>query len=525
MRKLEWTRREVLASMAAAAACTALPRAADAASTYAPSPGLLLRDVRLVDGTGAAARGADVLVRGGVVDRIGRVSRRAARGLRVVEGGGRVLSPGFIDLHTHGNPLERAYTPFLAMGVTTVVLGQDGGSPSLEGAAREPGSLPAWMDAVAAAGPDINVATLSGHGALRRRAGIDDGTRRPSHAQLERMQAILVGDLRAGAFGMSTGLEYVPGRYAETRELAGLGPVLAGFDAVVMSHMRSEDAGDVRESIRELVAAAGPARAHVSHLKVVYGKGEAMAEELLDFLGTVRAGGPPLSADAYPYEASYTGVAILFPEWALPPSDYAGVLASRRDELRAWLQQRMEKRGGPEALLFGTGPHAGHTLAEVAARRGQAFPDALLDIGPGGGQAAHFVMDRALQQRLLLDPRVAVASDGSPGGSHPRGAGTFAKWIQEFAAGDAPRLPLEEAVRKATSLPASILGLHDRGVVRRGAPADLLLFDPAQVRARADYVDPTAMAEGFDLVLVNGRPAYEAGEPAGRAGSMLRRGA
>lgn len=523
MRQPGWSRREVLGAMVAGAGCAvALPVSGQSARGM-KSTGLLVRDVFLVDGTGAPGRHTDVLVRGGRIERIGQLAASQSRSLRVVEGGGRVLAPGFIDLHTHGDPLEEAYTPYLAMGVTTVVLGQDGGSPSLPGAGSAADSLPTWIDAVDRATPDINVATLSGHGALRHRAGIDDGTRRPSDAQLQRMQAILERDLRAGAYGMSTGLEYVPGIYAEPRELASLGPVIARFDGVAMSHMRSEDADDVRDSIRELVAAAGPARAHISHLKMVYGKGEAAAEDLLAFIETLRGPGQPLSADAYPYEASYTGVAILFPEWALPPTDYASVLQARRDELRAHLQQRMEKRGGPEALLFGTGPHAGRTLAQVAAQRDRPFADVLLEIGPDGGQAAHFVMDRALQDRLLLDPHVAVASDGSPGGSHPRSAGTFAKWIEEFVVRDS-RVSLEEAVRKATALPASILGLTDRGGIRRGAKADLVLFDPAKVHARADYVDPTAMAEGFDLVLVNGQPAFEAGEPVGRAGRMLRRG-
>src|SRR5690606_26604988 len=167
-----------------------------------------------------------------------------------------------------------------------------------------PGSLAAWLDAMAAASPDVNVAALSGHGALRRRAGIDDGTRRPTDGELARLQALLEEDLRAGAFGMSTGLEYVPGRYAETRELAGLGPVLARQDGVAMSHMRNEEADAVRDSIRELVAAAGPARAHVSHLKMVYGKGEDAAEGLLGFIDDLRGDGRRLTADAYPYEAS-----------------------------------------------------------------------------------------------------------------------------------------------------------------------------------------------------------------------------
>lgn len=514
-----WTRRNVLGSMVAGAAWALAPRIGWGA---APG-GLLLRDVLLVDGTGRPGRRTDVVVRGDRVDRIGRVPDRKAKGLRVVEGGGRVLAPGFIDLHTHGDPLTEAYTQYLAMGVTTVLLGQDGGSPSLPDRGREPGSLQAWMAAMARATPDINVATLSGHGALRRRAGIDDGTRRPSDAQLERLQSILEADLRAGAFGMSTGLEYVPGRYAETRELASLGPVIARHDGVAMSHMRNEDADAVRDSIRELVVAAGPARAHVSHLKMVYGKGEAAAEGLLAFMQDLRATGKALTADAYPYEASYTGVAIVFPEWALPPADYAAVREARRDELRAYLQQRMEQRNGPEALLFGTGHFTGRTLAQVAAEQDKPFADVLLELGPGGGKAAHFVMDRALQDRLLLGAFVALGSDGWPGGSHPRSAGTFAKFIEEFVVKH-PRLSIEDAVRKMTSLPASIIGLVNRGTIRAGAMADLVLFDPAKVRARSDYVNPTAVAAGVDLVVVNGQPAFEAGEPAGRLGRLLRRG-
>ena len=193
MRKGGWSRREFLGAMVAGGAGALLPLGVGAAVLREPRvPGWVLRDVLLVDGTGAPGRRTDVLVRGDRIGHIGRVPADLARGLRVVEGGGRVLAPGFIDLHTHGDPLESAFTPFLAMGVTTVVLGQDGGSPALEGAGREPGSLPAWMDAVEAAGPDLNVATLSGHGALRRRAGIDDGTRRPSDAQLGRVLSIVV---------------------------------------------------------------------------------------------------------------------------------------------------------------------------------------------------------------------------------------------------------------------------------------------------------------------------------------------
>ncbi len=509
-----WSRRDVLGAAAAGAACALLPRGA-----RAQAGGLLLRDVRLIDGTGAAAQAADVLVRGDRIERIGRIDRGAARGARIVDGGGRVLAPGFIDLHAHGNPLEQSYVSHLAMGATTIVLGQDGSSPGVPG--EDAAGLPAWFEAMSRAAPDINVATTTGHGSLRRLAGIDDATRIPSGEQIERMIALLDADLRAGGFGLSTGLEYVPGRYAQTAEIAALAGVVARHGGVATSHMRSEDDGEVEASIREHVEASRPARTHISHLKVVYGRGEARAEALLAELQRHRAGGVALTADVYPYTASYTTIGILFPEWALPPTDYAAVIETRREELLGAVETRMIRRGGPGALLFGPGEHAGRTLAQVSEAMGLPFPEVLVRLGPRGGQAAHFVMDEALQSRLLLDPYVAVASDGSPGGRHPRGHGTFARWIEEFAAGSA-RVPLEEAVRKATSLPASILGLGDRGTIRAGAKADLVLFDPAKVRAKADYVDPYRLAEGFDLVVVNGEPAFEGGERVAVAGALLR---
>ena len=514
-----YSRREIIGAIAAGAVYAAWPGRVRAAT----SGGLLIRDVQLIDGTGAPRRSTDVRVSGDTIEAIGRFPAESARGMRVVEGGGRILAPGFIDVHGHGDPLERSYVSFLAMGATTVVLGQDGGSPRLRDSKDANAGLPAWMDAIDRATPDINVATLTGHGSLRRLARIDDATRRPSADELDRMAALLEADLRAGSHGLSTGLEYIPGRYAETRELTGLGAVVARYHGVSMSHMRSEDEGLIRESIEELIASSLPARPHISHLKVMYGKGEAQAQALLEFLHAKRRAGVDLTADAYPYTAGYTGVAILFPEWALPPTDYEEVLETRRDELRDHLERRMIRRGGPEALLFGSDPYAGKTVAQAAAEARKAFPDFLVDIGPRGGSGAHFTMDEALQRRLLLDPIVAIATDGAPGMRHPRSTGTYAKWIEEFVVAQR-RLPLEEAIRKATSLPASIMRFADRGVIRPGAKADLVLFDPSRVRARSDYVDPFAWSEGFDLVVVNGQPAFESGERVGAAGRLLRRG-
>jgi len=508
------TRRQLIGGAVAAGLASWPGRAAS------PAESTLFREVLLVDGTGAPPRLADVLVTG---DRIARIAPPAARqrvsAARVVAGEGRVLAPGFIDTHSHGDPLEESYESFLAMGVTTITLGQDGSGPRI----GKNLDLRRWLDAVDRARIDVNVAALSSHGTLRRAVRIPDAVRRPDSAALARMAAQLEAELRAGAFGLSYGLEYVPGIYSETPELAHLGHVVSRRNGVVMSHMRSENDEEIEGSIDELIASSLPARPHISHLKLVFGKGEPRARALLDFLAAKRRAGVDLTADAYPYTAGYTGIAILFPEWALPPTDYASVVAGRRQELRAYLEKRMIRRGGPEALLLGTAPYAGKTLAEAAREAGLPFADFLIRIGPEAGSGAHFTMDKALQDALLLDPFVAISTDGGPGMRHPRATGTYAKWIEEYVVRD-KKLPIEQAIRKATGFPAQILRLADRGVIRVGARADLILFDPAKVKARSTYVDPFARAEGMDLVMVNGTPAFESGKRIATAGRLLRAG-
>ena len=514
----ELSRRQLIAGAIASGGLAGFPLGAAGPARSS----ILFREVMLVDGTGAPPRQADVLVVGDRIARIAAPSRRRAppSGTRIVDGAGRVLAPGFIDLHTHGDPLASSYETFLAMGVTTITLGQDGGGPAA-GPGRDYDPR-AWRRAIDRASLDVNVAPLVGHGTIRRAARVPDSAARPDAAGLRRMVALLDSEFRAGGFGLSFGLEYVPGIYSQTPELAALGRAVARHGGVVMSHMRSENDDAIEASIDELIASASGARAHISHLKVVFGRGEARARALLDFLAARRRRGIRLTADEYPYNAGYTGIGILFPEWALPPTDYAAVVAGRRQELYDYLVRRMVRRGGPEALLFGTPPYAGKTLAEVAQEAGRPYADILIDRGPEGGSGAHFTMDQALQDALLVDPHVAFSTDGGPGMRHPRATGTYAKLIEEYVVRNR-KLTLEEMVRKATGFPARILGLRDRGIVRPGAKADLVLFDPARVRARSTFVDPLLQAEGFDLVLVNGRPAFADGRKIGASGALLRR--
>lgn len=510
----KFSRRQLIAGALASGGLSGLPARAQRPA----GSSTLFRDVTLVDGTGAPPRRANVLVAGDRIARITTPSRgERVSNARIVEGGGRILAPGFIDLHSHGDPLRSSYETFLAMGVTTISLGQDGGGP-VSGPEFD---LDGWRQAMDRAALDVNLTPLVGHGTIRRAAQVPDSVRRPDAAGLARMTTLLDAELRAGMFGLSYGLEYVPGIYSETPELAALGRVVARYDRVAMSHMRSENDDAIEASIDELVTSAAGARAHISHLKVVFGQGEARARALLDFIAAKRRQGVRLTADEYPYNAGFTGIGILFPEWALPPTDYAGVVAQRRQELYDHLVARMTRRGGPGALLFGTAPHAGRTLAQVAEAAGRHYADMLIALGPEGGSGAHFTMDQVLQDALLVDPHVAFSTDGGPGMRHPRATGTYAKLIEDYVVRTS-KLTLQEMVRKATGFPAQILGLADRGVVRVGAKADLVLFDPANVRARSTFVDPLAQAVGFDLVLVNGRPAFAEGRKVGASGALLR---
>jgi N-acyl-D-amino-acid deacylase len=509
------TTRLVAVSSILLASC-AQPREAEPPE---PPYDLLIRNASVADGTGAAAYRANILVMGdtiAVIDKQSFVDAHTSA-KRVIDANGRTLAPGFIDMHGHGDPLQKSFESFLAMGVTTVVLGQDGDSVSEQPFAE-------WAADAEAAGVQVNIAALSGHGAIRHLARIPDSVRHLDAEQTERMRAVLRADLKAGTYGMSTGLEYVPGIYSEPEEVLALAREVGAAGGVVMSHMRSEDDEKINQSIDELAAQGAYARVHISHLKVVFGKGAERGKQLLEVIQSKRKAGIDLTADAYPYNAGYTGIGILFPEWALPPADYKAIVAQRRAELAAYLERRMTKRGGPEAMLFGTQPYAGKTLAEAARSASRPYVDFLIDLGPTGGSGAHFTIDEATQDGLFGDPNVAVCTDGSPGMRHPRSTGTYAKLFERYVR-EKGVLTVEQAVHKAAGIPAQIMRFEDRGVIRPGAKADLVLFDLAKVRARSTYIDPFRFAEGFDVVVVNGQVARENGvlQP-GRHGRVLRAG-
>ena len=478
----------------------------------------------VVDGTGAPARLADVLVRDGRIAFVGPVDADTLDVRERFDAAGLTVTPGFIDAHAHADPAgDPALPNFLAMGVTTVMLGQDGGGP-------EVGNLEEHFAAVDAARPGINIAYLVGHNTIRRESGV--GYDAPGSEGMVRMSELVAQGLAAGAFGLSTGLEYDPGSRSGMDELAAIAGPVADAGAVISSHMRTEDADQVEAALGELIEQGrrSGARVHVSHLKIVLGNETAQAASLLEVMARAREEGVEVTADVYPYTASYTGLSILFPEWARPPNDYAAVVRERRGELAEHLRQRVESRNGPAATLFGSGEWSGWMLAEVAAEQDRPYEDVLIELGPDGASAAYFVINENVMRALLTDPHIVGSSDGSPTMLHPRGYGSFARVIRQFVV-EEEILSLEEAVRKMSGATAAIYRLDDpevadppRGLVREGWAADLLVFDPDEVRDAADFEEPHRLAEGMRAVWVNGETAWRAGEPAAESGTgrMLR---
>ncbi|MFZ1805662.1 MAG: amidohydrolase family protein [Cyclobacteriaceae bacterium] len=461
---------------------------------------ILIANGTIIDGTGAKEFPGDVLIRADTIAFIGEVDVEKLDIGHIINAEGKVITPGFIDAHAHGDPVaDPGFQNFRGMGVTTIALGQDGFSYASE-------NLSSWMSQIDSTELGVNVITFVGHSTLRELSGTNYSPI-PTETQLASMQEILRQSMKRGAFGLSTGLEYTPGYYAQAEEMEALAKVVGDNGGIIMSHMRNEDDDQVEKSINELLLQGSYAPVHVSHFKVVYGKGEERAKHLLSILDSARNAGVTVTADVYPYTASYTGIGIVFPDWAKAPNNFEKVKAARRAELEDFLRKRVEKRNGPDATLFGNGSWRGMTLTQVSDSLKMPFEKVLIDVvGPEGASGAYFVMNEELQTALIQDSLVCISSDGSSTMHHPRGYGSFAKIISHYV-NETKSLDLTDAIRKMTSLPASIIGLKKRGEVKVGYKADLLVFDPIAIKDNATYEDPHQYADGFVYVVINGHIA------------------
>ncbi len=496
---------------------------------------VLIRGGRVLDGTGTPWYAADIGIRGPQIVAVGRLA--GATAAQVVEAQGLFVAPGFIDGHSHAGPNlalppTAAAVPLLTQGITTIFANPDGGGPT---------DLLAQGRALRSARPGVNVALLIGHNAVRM-AVLGNQDREPSAEELGRMQAIVRRGFEAGAFGLSAGPFYTPGTFSKTEEHIALARVAAEFDGFYASHIRDESdyTVGVVAAVDEVIRVAREARLPgiVTHIKVLGPRVWGKSAEIIRNIAAARADGVEIFADQYPYEASSTGLtAALVPAWAQEGG--AGALKARlqhpevRPRIRREMLVNLERRAGAANIQIRS--HAanptleGKRLDAIARERMLEPVDAAIAlIEAGGATIVSFNMQEQDIRAFMVQPWTMTASDGElvamgEGVPHPRSYGPFPRKLRRYVV-EEQVVSLEQAIHSMTGLPATVLRVRDRGLLRPGLAADVVVFDLATVRDRATYAAPHQLSEGVRHVFVNGRPALRDGTvTAERAGLVLTR--
>jgi N-acyl-D-amino-acid deacylase len=522
-------------------------------------PDLVLRRATVFDGTGAPGVEADVAV---LEDRIQAVGRIAERGRLEIDLAGQALSPGFIDIHTHAD------LPILAnpkvenrilQGITLEVGGQCGGSPgpwteeeaqaTRERYREQYGvdinfrDLGGFFRALERTPPAVNVSCMVGQGTVRG-VVVGNENRPATDEEMAHMKALVGEALDQGAVGLSSGLEYTPSGFATREELVELARVLAGTGYPYASHMRNEDDGvlaAVEEALHVGRVAGVPVQ--ISHLKAQGERNWWKAPVILDLLEEVRESGVDVHYDRYPYVAYSTGLSNLFPSWARSGGNRAFLERLDDPEIRpaleAYAREKVAQLGSWNSIQIsstrtdGNAWLRGRRLGDAARETGEEpFAMALRLLREEGSVGMiGFGMSEENTARVLSHPLGMVCSDGSvyapsgplsEGSPHPRSYGTFPRVLGHYVR-EGKVMPLETAIHKMTGLPARKIQLEDRGVLRPGACADLVAFDPSTVRDTATFEDPHQYPEGINLVVVNGEITVREGEMTGQlAGRPVR---
>src|SRR5579871_625721 len=494
---------------------------------------VLIRNARVVDGSGSPSFRADIGVKDGRIRTVGKIGEASAT--RVIDARDRIVAPGFIDVHVHieGNVEANPRADnFVLDGVTTVITGNCGSSRI---------DLSAWFDKIAKLGLGINVASLVGHNTVRAEV-MGSANRLATPDEIKRMQSLVDRAMRDGAVGFSTGLEYIPGTYSNTAEVVALAKAAAAHGGVYTSHMRDEGIHEI-EAITEAVNVGKEAgmTVEISHLKIDRRSVWGASEKSLALIEKFRQEGVDVVSDQYPYDRASTNLGIRLPSWALAEGKIKERLAdpATRRKIAAEMKQNLAVMGEPDYSFatvsrFGPNPgYEGKTITEINEMKGRA-PGAdneietIFDLmNAGGASMIYHLMSDADIERIMRYPFTSVASDGSiiafgAGNPHPRSYGTNARVLAEFVRKRGV-LSLEEAIRRMTSLPAHTFSLRERGLLRESIAADLVIFDPARVEDKATYQKPHQYAQGFDFVLVNGKIAVDDGKlTSARGGQTLR---
>lgn len=521
----------------------------------APAPtqvfDLLIRNARIYDGTGNPWMPGDVAVRGGRIVAVGSIGD--AQATRVIDAAGKVLAPGFIDIHSHAddgssprggfrdaNPAIRSAPNLVSQGITTVVVNQDG---------RSPWPVAEQRALIEKNGIGPNTMLLVGHGAVRSQVMGRDTRRPATDEEIVKMRALVRQALQEGAVGMSAGLEYEPGRWSTTAEVVELAKELPAFDGVYISHERSEGSDPlwyvpsqdgpgpptlldaVRETIE--IGEKSGARVVASHIKAKGANYWGSSAAAIGLIERARERGVDVWADQYPYPTSGTdGSTVLIPDWAIRSTNAQQAAGGRAEALRTTLADaakartvrsdiahEIARRGGADNVVvyeYTDKSLYGKSLAEIAKLWRVDPVEAAIQIQleglptrAGGARMRGFSMHESDMEAFARQPWVATSTDAGialpdgPPSTHARFYGSFPRKIRHYAI-ERGVLTVESAIRASTSLPASIMGLKDRGLIREGMVADLVIFDLATIRDKATFFEPHQYSEGIHYVFVNG---------------------
>lgn len=498
-------------------------------SVHVVEPELLIKGAKVFIDKESGFKSIDVGIKGDKIVFIGDADQHDLKSKRTIEAEGKILSPGFIDPHTHlvydlSKEERKANLPYLLQGVTTIVTGNDGSSPLPIGE-----KLDEWQRN----GIGTNAALLVGHGSVRERVlGLKD--LQPNSEQLQEMKNLVAEAMKDGAFGMSTGLFYAPGSYSETEEIIELSKVVASYGGICDTHMRDESSYTVGliKSVEEILEIAEKAdlAVHISHIKAlgrdVWGK----SEEVIGMIEKARKKGLKVTASQYPYLASRTNlIAAVIPRWA-EDGGYQMLLKrfkdnSLSDSLNTGVEENIRRRGGPETLIFSSAEDNtlnGLSLKEIAARWNTTPTKAVRKALEADGKirVVSFNMTTEDVHRFMQQDWVMTDSDGTPG--HPRKYGSFATKMRKFYK-EEQIIDLPFLLHNQTVLVAETFGIDKRGKIKEGNFADLILFDPNEVRDHATFDEPSKLSSGMSMVIVNGVIVIENGEFSGKlAGKALR---
>jgi N-acyl-D-amino-acid deacylase len=481
------------------------------------APGSLFTNVEVIDGSGSAAISADVRINDGLISDIGDLT--PCNGEIVVDGGGHTLAPGFIDTHSHADGLIFEHLDALSavsQGITTVIVGQDGDSPY---------PLVDFYSRLEGRPAAVNVASYAGHNTIRERVLGDDFRRVATADEIGAMSKLLVAELESGALGLATGLEYDPGVYSDADEVLAMAKVTATAGGRYISHIRSEDRW-LEDAIDEIIVIGRETGmpVQISHIKLAMKRLWGRADDILAKLDVARAEGVQITADVYPYEYWQSTMMVMLPE-----RDYTD-----RDAITEVLDQLAPPEGMWMTRFDPQPEYVGKTLTEIAALRKTDTVSAFSQLAEEAdlmqqetGERAEAIIGTSMTEadigRLMSWPETNICTDGGLADLHPRGIGSFPRVLGRYVR-EQKLMTLETAVRKMSGLAAEHMGFTDRGLIRQGAAADLVLFDPDTVIDRATPENPDMLSEGIMAVWVAGKLVFEDGATTdARPGKVIRR--